>query len=45
MVIFVDVCRGFGLTVSEKKIETMCMPAPHSDVPRVIIIALDQNYA
>ena len=29
MEVIVHVCDAFGLTVSEKKTETMCMPAPH----------------
>ena len=29
MEVIVLVCDAFGLTVSEKKTETMCMPAPH----------------
>ena len=27
--VIVHVCDAFGLTVSEKKTETVCMPAPH----------------
>ena len=29
MEVIVHVCDAFGLTVSEKKTETICMPAPH----------------
>ena len=29
MEFIVHVCDAFGLAVSEKKTETMCMPAPH----------------
>ena len=28
--VILHVCDAFGLTISEKKTETMCMPAPHT---------------
>ena len=43
--IVIEVCRAFGLTVSEKKTETMCMPVPHLDVPKVEITAAGQKYS
>ena len=35
MEVIVEVCRAFGLTVSAKKTETMCMPPPRT--PRMMV--------
>ena len=35
MEVIVEVCRAFALTVSAKKIETMCMPPPRT--PRIMV--------
>ena len=44
MEVIVHVCNAFGLTVSAKKTETMCMPAPHM-LPVVMHVEADgQRY-
>ena len=40
----VKVCGAFGLTVSEKKTETMQMPIPHGLVTPITINAAGQHY-
>ena len=44
MVVIVKVCGAFGLTVSEKKTETMEMPIPHRLVTPITINPADQHY-
>ena len=44
MEVFVHVCDAFGLTVSEKKTETMCMPAPHMLPVEMNVEAAGQRY-
>ena len=42
--VIVEVCRAFGLTVSAKKTETMCMPLPRTPRTMVRIEAAGQIY-
>ena len=44
MAVIVKVCGAFGLTVSEKKTETMQMPIPHGPVTPITINAAVQYY-
>ena len=44
MTVIVKVCGAFGLTVSEKKTETIQMPIPHGPVTPIIINAAGQQY-
>ena len=44
MAVIVKVCGAFGLTVSEKKTETMQMPIPHGLVTPITINAAGQHY-
>ena len=44
MTIVVDVCAAFGLTVSERKTEVMCVPPPNQQAPSVAIEAAGQRY-
>ena len=44
MAIFVDVFGAFGLTVSEKKTETMCLPIPHAPATPITFNAMGQQY-
>ena len=44
MEVIVEVCRAFALTVSAKKIETMCMPPPRIPRTMVHIEAAGQTY-
>ena len=44
MEVIVEVCRAFALTVSAKKIETMCMPQPRTPRAMVKIEAAGQTY-
>ena len=44
MEVIVEVCRAFGLTVSAKKTETMCMPPPRTTRMMVRIEAAGQIY-
>ena len=43
MALIVKVCGAFGLTVSEKKTETMQMPIPHGLVTPITINAAGKN--
>ena len=45
MAVIVEVCKSFGLTVSEKKTETMCMPARGEEPAKLEIKAAGQEYA
>ena len=44
MEVIVEVCRAFALTVSAKKMETMCMPPPRTPRTMVRIEAAGQIY-
>ena len=44
MAAIAEVCGAFGLTVSEKKADTMQMPIPHEPVKPVTINAAGQHY-
>jgi len=44
MDLIVDVCRAFGLTISGKKMETMCIPAPHTLTTPMEVQATGQRY-
>ena len=44
MEVIVEVCRAFALTVSAKKIETMCMPPPRTPRTMVQVEAAGQTY-
>ena len=44
MAVIVQVCGAFGLTVSEKKAETMQMPIPHGLVTPITINVAGQHY-
>ena len=44
MEVIVEVCRAFGLAVSAKKTETMCMPPPRTPRTMVRIEAVGQIY-
>ena len=44
MEVIVEVCRAFALTVSAKKMETMCMPPPRTPRTMVRIEAAGQTY-
>ena len=44
MAVIVEVCGAFGLTVSEKKTETMQMSIPHGPVMPITINAAGQHY-
>ena len=44
MEVIVEVCRAFGLTVSARKTETMCMPPPRTPRTMVRIEAAGQIY-
>ena len=44
MVVIAKVCGALGLTVSEKKTETMQMPIPHGLVTPITINAAGQHY-
>ena len=43
-VVIVRVCDAFGLIVSEKKTETMCMPVPHMQSVVMHVEAAGQRY-
>ena len=45
MTVVVEVCKSFGLAVSEKKKETMCMPARGEKPDKLEIKAARQEYA
>ena len=44
MAVFVEVFGAFGLTISESKTETMCMPIPHAPATKTIFNATGQQY-
>ena len=44
MTVIIKVCGAFGMTVSEKKTETMQMPIPHGPVTPITINAAGQHY-
>ena len=44
MAVFVEVFEAFGLTISESKTETMCMPNPHSLATQIVFNATGQTY-
>ena len=44
MEVIVQVCETFGLTVSEKKTEIICMPAPHTPPAVMDVQAAGQRY-
>ena len=44
MKVIVEVCRAFALTVSAKKVETMCMPPPRKPRMMVRVEAAGQIY-
>ena len=44
MAVFVEVFGTFGLTISESKTETICMPIPRAPVTKIIFNATGQQY-
>ena len=44
MTVFVEVFGTFGLTISESKTETMCMPIPHAPAMKIVFNATGQQY-
>ena len=44
MAAFVEVFGIFGLTISESKTETMCMPIPHAPATQIVFNATGQQY-
>ena len=44
MAVFVEVFGTFGLTVSESKTETMCMPIPRAPATKIVVNATGQQY-
>ena len=44
MVVFVEVFGAFGLTISESKTETMCMPIPRAPATKMVFNATGQQY-
>ena len=44
MAVFVEVVGAFGLTISESKTETMCMPIPHAPATTIVFNATGQQY-
>ena len=44
MVVFVEVFGAFGLTISESKTETMCMPIPRAPATKIVFNATRQQY-
>ena len=44
MAVFVEVFGTFGLTISESKTETMCMPIPHAPATKIVLNATGQQY-
>ena len=44
MTVFVDVFGTFGLTISESKTETMCMPIPRAPASKIVFNATGQQY-
>ena len=44
MTVFVEVFGTLGLTISESKTETMCMPIPRTPVTHIVFNAAGQQY-
>ena len=44
MAVFVEVFGTFGLTISESKTETKCMPIPRAPVTKIVFNATGQQY-
>ena len=44
MAVFVEVFGTFGLTISESKTETMCMPIPRAPATKIVFNATGQQY-
>ena len=44
MAVFVEVFGAFGLTISESKTETMCMPIPRAPATKIVFSATGQEY-
>ena len=44
MAVFVEVFGAFGLTISESKTETMCMPIPRAPATKIVFNATGQQY-
>ena len=44
MAVFVEVFGTFGLTISERKTETMCMPIPRATATKIVFNATGQQY-
>ena len=44
MAVFVEVFGAFGLTISESKTETMCMPMPRAPATKIVFNATGQQY-
>ena len=44
MAVFVEVFGTFGLTISESKTETMCMPIPREPATKIVFNATGQPY-
>ena len=42
--VFVEVFGTFGLTISESKTETMCMPIPRAPASKIVFNATGQQY-
>ena len=43
MEVFVEVFGAFGLTISESKMETMCMPIPRAPATKIVFNAKEQH--
>ena len=44
MAVFVEVFDAFGLTISDSKTETMCMPIPRAPATKIVFNATGQHY-
>ena len=44
MAVFVEVFSIFGLTISESKMETICMPIPHTPATQLVFNATGKQY-
>ena len=44
MAVFAEVFGAFGLTISESKTETMCMPIPRAPATKIVFNATGQQY-
>ena len=44
MAVFIEVFGTFGLTISESKTETMCMPIPRAPATKIVFNATGQQY-